>query len=150
MRPPRPSPRWPRSNELVVTHGNGPQVGVLALESAADPALTHPYPFDVLVAETQGLIGNWLIGAVERASPRPVRCASSPVRWSRRRPGLRRPDEVRGPDYTRGQAETLAAARGWQVRQDGSELAHVWWHHPTPSTSSRCPDRVCCSSTVTS
>jgi len=37
-------------HDLVVTHGNGPQVGVLALESALDPALSHPYPFDVLGA----------------------------------------------------------------------------------------------------
>ncbi len=42
------------THELVVTHGNGPQVGVLALQSASDPHLTTPYPFDVLGAQTQG------------------------------------------------------------------------------------------------
>jgi carbamate kinase len=46
-----------REHEVIITHGNGPQVGVLALESARDPALSHPYPFDVLVAQTQGMIG---------------------------------------------------------------------------------------------
>lgn len=38
----------------MITHGNGPQVGMLALESAHDPAITRPYPFDVLSAQTQG------------------------------------------------------------------------------------------------
>ena len=42
-------------NELVITHGNGPQVGLLALQSAKDPSLSRPYPFDALGAETQGL-----------------------------------------------------------------------------------------------
>src|SRR6185503_6519000 len=46
-----------REHELVVTHGNGPQIGVLAVESAADPRLSRPYPFDVLGAQTQGMIG---------------------------------------------------------------------------------------------
>ena len=41
-------------HDLVVTHGNGPQVGLLALESARDPDLAHPYAFDVLGAQTQG------------------------------------------------------------------------------------------------
>ena len=43
-------------HELVITHGNGPQVGVLALQSASDPNLTTPYPFDVLGAQTQGCL----------------------------------------------------------------------------------------------
>ena len=51
-------------HELVVTHGNGPQVGVLALQSASDPNLTTPYPFDVLGAQTQGMIGYWLLQAM--------------------------------------------------------------------------------------
>ncbi len=41
----------------------------MALESGADPALARPYPFDSLVAETQGLIGSWLLAAVEHAAP---------------------------------------------------------------------------------
>jgi carbamate kinase len=54
-----------REHELVITHGNGPQVGLLALESAGDPALAHPYPLDVLGAQTQGMIGYWLVQALE-------------------------------------------------------------------------------------
>ena len=58
-----------REHDLVITHGNGPQVGLLALESARDPDLPHPYPFDSLVAETQGMIGYFLLQALENALP---------------------------------------------------------------------------------
>ena len=56
-------------HELVITHGNGPQVGVLALESANDPALSEPYPFDTLGAQTQGMIGYWLLQSLQNALP---------------------------------------------------------------------------------
>src|ERR1017187_4731107 len=58
-----------RDHDVVITHGNGPQVGLLALESASDPALPHPYPFDVLGAQTQGMIGYFLLQAFENALP---------------------------------------------------------------------------------
>ena len=58
------------AHELVITHGNGPQVGVLALQSASDPNLTTPYPFDVLGAQTQGMIGYWLLQSMQNALPR--------------------------------------------------------------------------------
>ncbi len=60
-----------RDHELVLTHGNGPQVGVLALESALDPNLTRSYPFDVLGAQTQGMIGYWLLQALQNELPGP-------------------------------------------------------------------------------
>ena len=47
-----------RGHDVVITHGNGPQVGLLALESASDPALSRPYPFDVLGAQTQLTAGR--------------------------------------------------------------------------------------------
>src|SRR3546814_15308095 len=56
-------------HELVITHGNGPQVGVLAVQSASDPNLTTPYPFDVLGAQTQGMIGYWLLQALQNELP---------------------------------------------------------------------------------
>ena len=58
-----------REHEIVITHGNGPQVGVLALQSASDPHLTTPYPFDVLGAQTQGMIGYWLLQAMQNNLP---------------------------------------------------------------------------------
>ena len=57
------------AHDLVITHGNGPQVGMLALESAHDPAIARPYPFDVLGAQTQGMIGYWLVQALQNALP---------------------------------------------------------------------------------
>ena len=70
-------------HQLLITHGNGPQVGVLALESARDPALSHPYPFDVLGAQTQGMIGYWLVQALRGAVPgQPAGCLLSAGRWS--------------------------------------------------------------------
>src|ERR1700683_5697256 len=62
-----------RSEDLVVTHGNGPQVGMLALESASDPALTRPYSLDALGAQTQGMIGYWLGRGLRGAAPRQPR-----------------------------------------------------------------------------
>ena len=54
-------------HELVVCHGNGPQVGLLALESEADRSLSRPYPLDVLGAQTQGMIGYWLAQSLRNA-----------------------------------------------------------------------------------
>ena len=97
-----PSRRWRRSpseHELVVTHGNGPQVGVLALQSASDPHLTTPYPFDVLGAQTQGMIGYWLLQAMQNHLPGPPgRRHHQPDPGRGGRPGLRRPDQVRRRD----------------------------------------------------
>jgi carbamate kinase len=56
-------------HDVVLTHGNGPQVGMLALESAADPALSRPYPLDILGAQTQGMIGYLLGQALQNALP---------------------------------------------------------------------------------
>src|SRR5438046_8050432 len=68
------APLLPR-HDVIITHGNGPQVGLLAAESARDPALPRPYPFDVLGAQTQGMIGYWLAQALTPvAGGRQVAC----------------------------------------------------------------------------
>ena len=51
-------------HDVLICHGNGPQVGMLSLESENDHALTRPYPLDDLVAQTQGMIGYWLAQAL--------------------------------------------------------------------------------------
>ena len=102
-----------RSHQLLITHGNGPQVGVLALESARDPALSRPYPFDVLGAQTQGMIGYWLVQALHDAVPgQPAGCLLSPHGGPGRRPVVRQPDEVRRPGLRRG----AGAAAGRRAR----------------------------------
>jgi carbamate kinase len=120
-------------HHLIITHGNGPQVGVLAIESASDPTLSHPYPFDSLVAETQGLIGNWLLQAVERAIPaRSAVCLLTRTVVGADDPAFQRPTKFVGPMYAEALAKELAAQRGWEVRQDGAG-----WRRVVPSPEPR-------------
>ncbi|WP_406417105.1 carbamate kinase [Streptomyces sp. NBC_00842] len=122
-------------HELVITHGNGPQVGVLALQSAADPALTRPYPFDVLGAETQGMIGYWLLQSLQNALPERQVCALlNQTLVSAADPAFADPEKFVGPVYEQAEAERLAAERGWTVRQDGTH-----WRRVVPSPR---PQRV--------
>ena len=118
-----------REHELVITHGNGPQVGLLALESAGDPALAHPYPLDVLGAQTQGMIGYWLVQALQNALPRrQVACLVSRTLVSAADPAFTSPSKLVGPVYTEQQAQQLAEAHGWDVGKDGA-----WWRRIVPS-----------------
>ena len=93
------------SHELVVTHGNGPQVGLLALESAADPALSSPYPLDTLGAETQGMIGYWLARELGGALPgRNVVAVLTQTVVDPDDPAFRTPTKFVGPVYDRPEA----------------------------------------------
>ena len=110
---------WPRSrrspatHEVVITHGNGPQVGLLALESAADHALTHPYPLDVLGAQTQGMIGYLLGRALRNELPGRAAGSCHPDPCLPRRPAFDHPAKFVGPVYKEPQARVLAAERGY-------------------------------------
>jgi carbamate kinase len=118
-----------RRHQLFITHGNGPQVGVLALESARDPALSHPYPFDVLGAQTQGMIGYWLVQALHDAVPsQPAGCLLSRTLVRADDPAFARPTKFVGPVYNAARAQQLAAERGWAVREDGNA-----WRRVVPS-----------------
>ena len=116
-------------HDLVITHGNGPQVGMLALESAHDPAISRPYPFDVLGAQTQGMIGYWLVQALQNALPgRQVACLISRTLVSADDPAFAHPAKFVGPVYDERQARALAASQHWDIRQDGSR-----WRRVVPS-----------------
>ena len=116
-------------NDMVITHGNGPQVGMLALESAQDPSISQPYPFDVLGAQTQGMIGYWLVQALENALPgRQAACLVSRTLVSGDDQAFACPSKFVGPVYDEQQARSLAASRHWDVRQDGSR-----WRRVVPS-----------------
>jgi carbamate kinase len=120
-------------HEVVVTHGNGPQVGLLALESAADPALARPYPFDVLGAQTQGMIGYWLLQALQNALPgREVAAVVNQTLVSAADPAFEAPTKFVGPVYGEADARRLAAARGWRVAPDGDR-----WRRVVPSPAPR-------------
>ncbi|WGX95102.1 carbamate kinase [Nocardioides sp. L-11A] len=106
-------------HELVITHGNGPQVGVLALQSASDPRLTTPYPFDVLGAQTQGMIGYWLLQALQNRLPgRPVAAIVNQTLVSAVDPAFGNPTKFVGEVYDEAEARRLATERGWTVRPD--------------------------------
>ena len=118
-----------RDHELIITHGNGPQVGLLAMESARDPALTRPYPFDVLGAQTQGMIGYWLVQALQNALPgRLAGCLICRTLVAADDPAFEHPVKFVGPVYDAATARELAARYGWQVRQDGAA-----WRRVVPS-----------------
>ena len=113
-------------HELVLTHGNGPQVGVLALQSASDPHLTTPYPFDVLGAQTQGMIGYWLLQAMQNHLPgRQVAAIINQTLVEAADPAFADPTKFVGEMYTRDQADRLAAERGWVVKPDGEAWRRV-------------------------
>jgi carbamate kinase len=109
-----------RNGQLVVTHGNGPQVGLLARESTADPALARPYPLDVLGAQTQGMIGYWLLQGFQNAVPgREIASVITQTLVSAADPAFADPAKFIGPVYPEAEARRIAAERGWTVKADG-------------------------------
>ncbi len=115
-------------HDLVITHGNGPQVGMLAVQSAGDPALTHPYPFDVLDAQTQGMIGYWLVQALDGVAGKPAACLLCRTLVKPDDPAFSQPAKFVGPVYDEATAHRLAAKHGWRVRPDGAA-----WRRVVPS-----------------
>ena len=112
-----------RDHDVLITHGNGPQVGLLALESSADPTLAVAYPLDALGAETQGLIGYWLAQALTNAVPRrPVVALITRTIVAADDPAFTDPAKFIGPMYTEAQADAIAAKQGWTIKRDG----HGW------------------------
>jgi carbamate kinase len=115
-----------RDNELIVTHGNGPQVGLLAVESANDPELAQPYPLDVIGAQTQGMIGYWLLQAFTNALPdRPVVALVTQTLVSDDDPAFEHPTKFVGVGYEEIEARRLALASKWTIAQDGQRWRRV-------------------------
>ena len=111
--------------ELVLTHGNGPQVGLLALEADAYKAVA-PYPLDILGAESQGMIGYLLLQALGRELPeREVVALLTQVLVDADDPAFMCPTKPIGPVYSETVARRLAADRGWTVARDGKCFRRV-------------------------
>ena len=113
-------------HQLVITHGNGPQVGLLALQAAA----YHPdeaYPLDVLGAETEGSIGYMIEQELGNLLPADVPFATilTMVEVHGDDPGFRTPTKFVGPLYGKADADRIAAEKGWAFRQDGTEWRRV-------------------------
>ncbi|AXH96489.1 carbamate kinase [Ornithinimicrobium avium] len=110
-------------HELVITHGNGPQVGVLVMETASDARLSQPYPFDALGAMTQGLIGYWLVQAMGNERPdRQVAGLLNQTLVDADDPAFEDPTKFVGEVYDEARARALAQKHGWTVKADG----HAW------------------------
>ncbi|MFO7994721.1 MAG: carbamate kinase [Marinobacter sp.] len=116
-------------HQLVVTHGNGPQVGLLALQGAAYKP-DEAYPLDVLGAETEGMIGYIIEQELENAldHDRPVATLLTQVLVDKDDPAFGKPTKFVGPVYDREEAETRAKAAGWHIAQDGDK-----WRRVVPS-----------------
>ncbi len=114
-----------RDHVVVVTHGNGPQVGLLALQAEAF-ARVRPYPLDVLGAETEGMIGYLLEQELRNRLPeRQVATLLTQVEVDPDDPAFARPSKPIGPAYDRKTAERLAAERGWAVAVEGEDWRRV-------------------------
>ena len=141
-------------HELVISHGNGPQVGLLALQAAAYADTLGPprdagprgapggdhggdhggddtsYPFDVLGAQTEGMIGYLIEQELGNLLPMEKSLATllTMVEVDAKDPAFADPSKPVGPVYTAEQASALAARRGWTVRRDGEH-----WRRVVPS-----------------
>jgi carbamate kinase len=113
-------------HQLVLCHGNGPQVGMLALESQADTSLSQPYPLDVLVAQTQGMIGYWLVTELRNAGvAQQAACVLSRTVVDPSDPAFGHPAKFIGASYDEDAARVLAARRGWAIAADGPRWRRV-------------------------
>ena len=117
-------------HELVLTHGNGPQVGFLAIEADAARATVPPPPLDVLVAESQGQIGYLLAQALDTrlrldGRPRQIPVVLTQTVVDARDPGFDRPTKPVGPVYDESTARELARAGGWTIARDGAGWRRV-------------------------
>jgi carbamate kinase len=114
-----------RENDVVLTHGNGPQVGLLALQALAY-ADVPPYPLDVLGAESEGMIGYVLEQELQNRLPdRTAVTVLTQVVVDQEDPAFRRPTKPIGPVYTEDRARQLARELGWTVAADGDHFRRV-------------------------
>lgn len=109
-------------HDLVITHGNGPQVGLLALQSAAGPAEAMQ-PLDMLGAQSEGMIGYLIERELAGLLPegRHIATLLTQTRIDPADPAFARPSKPIGPVYDEAMAKRLATERGWQVGPDGGK-----------------------------
>ena len=113
-------------HELIISHGNGPQVGLLALQGAAYKP-EEAFPLDVLGAETEGMIGYMIEQELRnRLSPeKPVATILTMVEVEPDDPASDNPTKFVGPVYTVMEAEYLAREKGWVMKRDGENFRRV-------------------------
>lgn len=118
-----------QKHQLVLAHGNGPQVGLLALQAAAYEEV-EAYPLDVLGAQTEGMIGYMIEQELGNLLPFEVPFATilTMVEVDPADPAFQNPTKFVGPVYTKEIADHLAAEKGWIVKPDGPH-----WRRVVPS-----------------
>jgi carbamate kinase len=116
-------------HELVISHGNGPQVGLLALQAAAYQDV-EPYPLDVLGAQTEGMIGYVIEQELGNLLPyeQPLATILTMVEVDPNDPAFDDPTKPIGPVYTEAEAKKLAKKKGWTVKREGKA-----WRRVVPS-----------------
>jgi carbamate kinase len=116
-------------HELVISHGNGPQVGLLALQASAYDEASS-YPFDILGAQTEGMIGYLIEQELGNLLPpdKPLATMLTMTEVDATDPAFENPTKFVGPVYTEDAARELGARKGWTFRQDGDA-----WRRVVPS-----------------
>ena len=116
-------------HDLVVGHGNGPQVGLLALQGAAYDKV-ETYPLDVLGAQTEGMIGYMIEQELGNLMPfeRPFATLLTMIEVDPGDPAFRNPTKYIGPVYGKEEADRIAREKGWAFKQDGDK-----WRRVVPS-----------------
>jgi carbamate kinase len=119
-------------HELIISHGNGPQIGLLALEEAAYGEETES-PLDVLGAQTQGMIGYLIEQELGNRLPfeKPIASLLTMIEVDPDDPAFNSPSKPIGPQYDQAEADRLAAERGWTFKPDGDRMRRVV-PSPTP------------------
>ncbi len=114
-----------REHRVVVTHGNGPQVGLLAMQAEAYKQVS-PYPLDVLDAETEGAIGYLIEQELCNQLPeRQIVTLLTQIEVDPHDPALARPTKPIGSVYSETEAKKLAQERGWAIAPDGNVYRRV-------------------------
>jgi carbamate kinase len=113
-------------HQLVVGHGNGPQVGLLALQGAAYEKV-ETYPLDVLGAETEGMIGYMIEQELGNLLPfeRPFATLLTMIEVDPRDPAFKDPTKFIGPVYGKEEADRIAKEKGWVFKPDGDKWRRV-------------------------
>jgi carbamate kinase len=113
-------------HQLVIGHGNGPQVGLLALQGAAYEQV-ETYPLDVLGAQTEGMIGYMIEQELGNLLPfeRPFATLLTMIEVDRDDPAFKDPTKFIGPVYPKDEADDLAAKKQWTFKQDGNHWRRV-------------------------
>src|SRR6188768_4216687 len=115
-----------QEHELVISHGNGPQVGLLALQGDAYKEVPA-YPLDLLGAQTEGMIGYLIQQELGNVLPFEKHLATllTQIEVDPDDPAFRNPTKPIGPVYSAEEADTLAEDKGWAFKPDGDSMRRV-------------------------